>query len=42
VVADGFHPGGGLPSYSSRPGSLYHETMKYEAGLEFHNRGPSP
>ncbi|ROW03125.1 hypothetical protein VMCG_05687 [Cytospora schulzeri] len=45
LVTDGFRPGGGvvdLPSYSSRPGSLYHETMKYEAGLKFHNCGPLP
>lgn len=42
LVTDGFRPGLDLPSYSSRPGSLYHETMKYEAGLKFQNCGPFP
>lgn len=42
MVTDGFRPGVGLPSYTSRPGNLYHETMKYEAGLKFQNCGPFP
>ncbi|KUI70018.1 hypothetical protein VM1G_05484 [Cytospora mali] len=42
IVTDGFRPGNEPPSYSSRPGSLYHENMKYEAGLGFPNCSPAP
>ncbi|KAG8169864.1 hypothetical protein KVR01_000609 [Diaporthe batatas] len=43
VVTDGFRPGGSHnpPEYSSRPGSLYHETVKYDAGLGLPG-GPAP
>ncbi|KAI7783742.1 hypothetical protein LA080_011451 [Diaporthe eres] len=44
IVTDGFHPGDHQshpPDYSSRPGSLYHETVKYDAGLGLPN-GPAP
>lgn len=33
VATDGESPGADPPAYSSRPGSLYQEPMKYEAGL---------
>ncbi|KUI53543.1 hypothetical protein VP1G_00937 [Cytospora mali] len=42
IVTDGFRPGNEPPLYSSRPGSLYHENMKYEAGLGFPNCSPAP
>ncbi|KAI3394406.1 hypothetical protein diail_2818, partial [Diaporthe ilicicola] len=44
IVTDGFRPGDHQnhpPEYSSRPGSLYHETVKYDAGLGLPN-GPVP
>lgn len=44
IVTDGFRPGGSQnhpPEYSSRPGSLYHETVKYDAGLGLPG-GPAP
>jgi hypothetical protein len=50
IVTDGFRPGDGggdhqnsyhPPEYSSRPGSLYHETVKYDAGLGLPG-GPAP
>ncbi|ROW03654.1 hypothetical protein VPNG_07220 [Cytospora leucostoma] len=43
IVTNGTRPDGTAdpPGYSSRPGSLYHEYVKYEAGLEFPNCSPS-
>ncbi|KAK2599623.1 hypothetical protein N8I77_011361 [Diaporthe amygdali] len=44
IVTDGFRPANHQnhpPEYSSRPGSLYHETVKYDAGLGLPN-GPKP